>query len=211
MPRSDPCSEYNDSVFINCPFDREYTGLFNALLFTVHDCGYIARCALEFEDASQVRVDGIFRLIRDCRYGIHDLSRTELDPKHKLPRFNMPLELGMFLGAKKFGERAQRRKRCLILDREPYRFQKFCSDIGGQDPRAHKRKPETAVRVVRNFLRAQRPGITTPGADVIYRRYRAFCADLPGLCHEAGLQEYDLTFPDFVTLVIAWIKAHAPV
>ena len=199
MPRPNPCSEYDDSVFINCPFDREYVGLFNAVVFAVHDCGYIARCALEFEDASQVRVDGIFRLIRDCRYGIHDL-----------PRFNMPLELGMFLGAKKFGDRAQRRKRCLILDHVPYRLQKCCSDIGGQDPRAHQRKPEIAMRVVRNFLRAQRPKITMPGAAVIHRRYLAFSAALPDLCQEAGLQQHDLTFPDFVTLVIAWIKEHAP-
>ena len=73
------------------------------MVFTVHDCGFIARCALEEEDASQVRIDKIYNIIAECRYGIHDISRTELDENSGLPRFNMPLELGIFLGAKKFG------------------------------------------------------------------------------------------------------------
>ncbi len=54
-----------------------------------------------------------------------------------LPRFNMPLELGIFLGAKRFGSQKQKQKNGLILDREKYRYQSFCSDIAGQlRPRA---------------------------------------------------------------------------
>jgi hypothetical protein len=87
-----------------------------------------ARCALEIDDGSQVRIERILRIISECRFGIHDLSRTELDRRNRLPRFNMPLELGLFLGAKRFGNRAQREKVCLILDREPYRYQRFISD-----------------------------------------------------------------------------------
>lgn len=41
----------------------------------------------------------------------------------------MPLELGLFLGAKRYGTGKQRTKLCLILDRERYRYQKYCSDI----------------------------------------------------------------------------------
>jgi hypothetical protein len=44
----------------------------------------------------------IFKLIEGCQFGIHDISRTELDTDSQLPRFNMPLELGMFLGAQRF-------------------------------------------------------------------------------------------------------------
>ena len=100
---------YNDNVFINCPFDSAYKHLFDAMVFAIHDCGFIPRCALE-EDASQVRIDKIYSIIADCRYGIHDISRTELDEGSGLPRFNMPLELGVFLGAKKFGIEEQERK-----------------------------------------------------------------------------------------------------
>ena len=49
----------------------------------------------------------------------------------------MPLELGLFLGAKRFGRGEQKSKTCLILDVERYRYQKFISDISGQDIAAH--------------------------------------------------------------------------
>jgi hypothetical protein len=61
-----------------------------AITFAVHDCGFKARCTLEIDDAGRVRMDNILGLIRDCRFGIHDISRTELDETHGLPRFNMP-------------------------------------------------------------------------------------------------------------------------
>lgn len=54
--------QYN--VFINCPFDPAYKPLFDAIVFTVHDCGFIARCALEEEDATQARIDQIYNIIK---------------------------------------------------------------------------------------------------------------------------------------------------
>jgi len=50
---------YDYNVFINCPFDDAYRPIFEALVFAVHDCGYIARCSLEVDDASEVRIDKI--------------------------------------------------------------------------------------------------------------------------------------------------------
>ncbi len=92
---------YEDSVFLNCPFDPAYQPLFQALIFAVHDCGYVARCALEVEDSGQVRIQKIEQIIADCRLAIHDISRTAPDPESQLPRFNMPLERGLFLGARR--------------------------------------------------------------------------------------------------------------
>lgn len=90
-------------VFINCPFDRAYRPLLRALLFAIHDCGFRARSALEVEDSGEVRVQKIIRIIKESPLGIHDISRVELDPSSNLPRFNMPLELGLFMGAKVYG------------------------------------------------------------------------------------------------------------
>ena len=90
-----------DDVFINCPFDPEYAPIFNALVFTIYACGFRPRSAKELDDGGQTRIEKLFNLIEECRFGIHDLSRTELDAVNQLPRFNMPLELGMFLGAKR--------------------------------------------------------------------------------------------------------------
>jgi hypothetical protein len=137
-------------VFINCPFDRAYLPIFRVIVFAVFDCGYDARCALEVSDSSEVRIDKILRIVSECKYGIHDISRTELDKETNLPRFNMPLELGIFLGAKRFGDDEQKKKVCLILDREPYRYQGFISDIAGQDIQSHKKDDSQTIKIVRN-------------------------------------------------------------
>lgn len=136
-----PTASYDDSVFINCPFDAEYQEIFRALVFTVHDCGFLARCALEVDDSGEVRISKINRIIRECRHGIHDISRTELDRTENLPRFNMPLELGLYLGAREFGIGRQKQKRSLILDVEKYRYQKFCSDIAARTSRRMRAAP----------------------------------------------------------------------
>lgn len=126
-----------DDVFINCPFDDDYSVTFNALIFTIYACGFRPRSAREVDDGAQTRIDKLFRIIEQCRYGIHDLSRTEMDAQHHLPRFNMPLELGLFLGAKQYGNEAQQDKRVLILDVEQYRYQRFISDLAGMDIHEH--------------------------------------------------------------------------
>jgi hypothetical protein len=114
-------ADYASQVFLNVPFDIKYKKLLAALVFAVHECGLVARCAMERDDGGEVRLSKIFDIIRECRFGIHDLSRTTLDTTNRLPRFNMPLELGVFLGARRFGATAQRKKTCLILDRDRYR------------------------------------------------------------------------------------------
>ena len=132
-----PSIEYEQSVFVNCPFDEDYKPFFEAIIFTIYDCGFIPRSSREESDSSDVRLDKIVRLIKGSRYGVHDLSRTELDPMHQLPRFNMPFELGLFVGGKRLGDARQKKKSCLILDTEPYRYQKFISDLAGMDIEAH--------------------------------------------------------------------------
>lgn len=91
---------YGQQVFLNVPFDVRYKKLLHALVFAIHECGPVACCASEREDNAEVRVEKLYNLIRNSRFGIHDLSRTTLDREYRLPRFNMPLELGLFLGAR---------------------------------------------------------------------------------------------------------------
>jgi hypothetical protein len=196
---------YGESVFINCPFDAPYRALLDVIVFAVHDCGLVARSALEIQDTGEVRLHKILGLIRRCKFGIHDISRTEVDPKTHLPRFNMPLELGLFLGAKAFGDRSQRRKVCLVLDRHRYRYTKFCSDIAGQDPAAHSNRPLRAVIVVRNWLQTHSRYLM-PGGKAMAERYRLFTRALPAMCTEAKLDPKGLIFVDYSALVVAWLK-----
>jgi hypothetical protein len=109
----------NRNIFINCPFDDQYYELFDAILFVTYLCGCKPRCALEVDNGAQIRLEKIFSIIKDCDLGIHDISRTELS-SNNLPRFNMPLEFGIFLGAQKFGPPKQKQKSCIIFDSDKY-------------------------------------------------------------------------------------------
>lgn len=197
---------YDRNVFINCPFDDAYrTEIFRALVFAVHDCGFQTRCALETTNAAESRISKIERIIEECQYGIHDLSRTELDPDSNLPRFNMPLELGLFLGAKRFGSVKQKRKSALVLDIERYRYHKFISDIAGQDISAHNGKTEQAIRRVRDWLKPNNPEVSIPGGQKMARRFESFSAVFPTMCAVAGYDD-DPPFHDYVYIVCEWLK-----
>ena len=197
---------YDASVFINCPFDRAYAPLFDAIVFAVAACGFTPRSALEIDDASRARFDKITGIIAGSRLGIHDISRTKPDRGSGLPRFNMPLELGVFLGAHRFGPRRQRRKLCLILDLQRYRYQRFISDIAGQDIRAHGNDPTQAIAAVRAFLAAA-SGRLLPGGRTIARRYAEFRTQLPRICRRFGLRIDELTFADYCLIITDWLAA----
>ncbi len=200
MPRNT-----NANVFINCPFDTAYQPLLYATVFAVHDCGFVARSAQEVVDTGEVRIQKIQRLIRDSRFGIHDISRTALDATTNLPRFNMPLELGLFMGARMFGPRAQQHKVTLVLEHTKYSYQKYCSDIAGQDVQAHNGDSRRVIKIVRDWLNTHAP-TTIHGGTVMNTRFELFTADLPTMCTEAKLEHDDLTFVDYTALVVKWLK-----
>ena len=178
-------STYQKSVFINCPFDPQYRALFRAAIFTIMECGFTPRCTLEVSNAAQIRIDKINELIRLCKFGVHDISRTELD-RNKLPRFNMPFELGLFLGCKNFGDRTHMNKVCIIFDRKPYRFQKFLSDIAGQDIVSHDKRAEIMIGRIRDWLNTHN-GKMLPSSTQIIKRYNQFRKfSLPGICKKTG-------------------------
>lgn len=199
-----------ESVFINCPFDSDYQRLLRAVVFAVHDCGFVPRSALERDDGSEVRIDKILRIIGESRFGVHDISRTEPAPASGLPRFNMPLELGMFLGAKYFGDGEQSRKACVIFDRERYRYQVFCSDLAGQDVRGHGDAEREVIRGVRDAARTWVPERMLPGGDAIFQRYCRFVASLPRQARRMSLHPDELTFGDLSYLVLEWMGANRP-
>jgi hypothetical protein len=194
-------------VFINCPFDVTYKPTFDAIVFAVYDLGFIARCALEVDDGADYRLAKIERIIEECRFGIHDLSSVALDANTGLPRLNMPLELGLFLGCKRFGAEHHRRKSCLILDSEPYRYRQFISDISGQDIHFHAGEPNRAIIEVRNWLCAASERRALPGGEHVIERYSRFLSELPQACAEAHLQPQSLTFVDLTRVIDNWLDS----
>ena len=195
----------DNSVFLNCPFDQSYKHIFDAIAFAIFDAGFVPRCALETDDASENRLSKILRLISECGYGIHDISYTEIDPVTNLPRFNMPFELGLYLGCQGFGGRLHNRRRSLILDRESYRYRDFLSDIAGQDIHAHHGDSRAAVKEVRDWLRTRSGNRNIPGGAEIWQRYEAFRAELPRMCKTERILAQELTFADYSNFVALWL------
>lgn len=206
MPKGKRAASSDDSsIFFNCPFDQSYKPIIDALVFAAFDCGYVPRCALEIDDGGEVRVEKIIRMVKSCRLGVHDISRTELDPENRLPRFNMPFELGLFVGAARFGPPEQKRKVCLILDRDRYRFQKFISDIAGQDIAAHANEPEEAIKALRKWLSSVNGQLTLPGGMSIVKRYRRFREQLPDILAALEIESDEATFSDYANFVGSWL------
>ena len=197
----------NRDVFINCPFDEKYKEQFHALVFTIYDCGFYPRCALESSDSGQLRFQKICGLIRDCCYGIHDLSRIELDSSSQLPRFNMPLELGLFMGAKEFSKKKARV--CLVMDSERYRYQRFCSDLAGIDIEVHGDEIRKLICVVRDWLRTnQQQEEMIPGGEYMFGRYKTFLATLPELCDRAHQDPKSVTFHELKSILEGWFEGN---
>lgn len=194
-----------DDVFINCPFDDGYSETFRALIFTIYACGFRPRSARELDDGGQTRIEKLFGIIDECRYGIHDLSRTELDKANRLPRFNMPFELGIFLGAKRYGGKSQKQKRALIFDIKKYRYQMFISDLAGMDIHEHQGDFKRAMRETRDWL-ANVSRRKMPSSPRIGRIYSYFLKDLPLIAKELEFHPADIPYVDFERIVVAWLR-----
>jgi hypothetical protein len=197
---------YNDQVFINCPFDREFLDIFRAFCFTILDCGFVPRCSLEIDDASQFRLKAIIDMIEDCKYGLHDLSRVEIDKKSKLPRFNMPFEFGIFYGAKMLGNRKHKNKQCVVMEKEKYRYQKFISDISGIDVTPHGHSVKRTILGLRNWLVTASRRTSIPPAEQIYSRYLKFQRDLEKICKTKGIDHRTMPFIETVQNMTDWLK-----
>ena len=148
-------------------------------------------------------------MIRECEFGIHDLSRV--NKMGTLPRFNMALELGIFIGARSFGGNPQKGKKFFVLEGKLKQYHRTISDISGQDPGCHNNIPEEAVKEVRKWLSDQagpKPGV--PGKERIMLLYSQFRALLPGLLNVAGQDEESMTFTEFRKYVQTFIDGQHP-
>ncbi len=210
LPPADP-DEYARSVFINCPFDAGYVPLFRALVYCLIRLGFVPRCAREV-GAAAGRISRIFDLIRACRYGIHDLSLQSPDSETGLPRFNMPFELGLFLGCVEFSADAEQRLKVLmVMDSEPFRLRTSLSDIAAYEVSSHKGSPEAAIRLVRDWL-ANSSGLTLYGALRVQREYMEFEQQFSEIVREGeyASQASEVTFADLCSITRRWIDRTFP-
>jgi hypothetical protein len=162
------------TVFLNVPFDRRYRPLFLALLAGLAALGCEPHCVLEIPSDGQSRLDRIYGLIERCSASIHDLSRTSLSGALRVPRFNMPFELGLAYSI------ARRQKHSFfVLVQHHYRLQASLSDLNGHDPHIHQGTQDGILRFLLDcFGAADGPQPTFPALRSLIRKLSGIVADL---------------------------------
>jgi hypothetical protein len=198
---------FETNVFINCPFDSDYKPLLKALVFTVLylDLDPVLSQTLS---SSTIRINQIKSHIRNSKYGIHDLSRSKPLTLNDLPRFNMPYELGLDIGAAEYGNAKLRTKKALILDTERYHYQKVISDIAGQDIDNHQDNPKILIQKVRNWISSFSAGVIS-GPSEIWIAFNQFNADLTtSLAPSYTADDIELMpIGDFIKYAKDWIAS----
>jgi hypothetical protein len=144
--------DYSKNIFINCPFDDKYREIFLGILFTTIYLKYTPRLALESADSGQIRINKIVTLIKESKFGIHDLSRMISSEREEYYRMNMPFELGIDYACQNIHSDKFPDKKILILDSEQYRYQKAISDLSGCDIKKHHNNVIKAIEAVRDWL-----------------------------------------------------------
>lgn len=110
------------------------------------------------------------------------------------------------MGAKRFGRPLQREKRLLIFDTEPYRYQKFISDLAGMDIHAHGGQSERALVEARHWLtNVSRRQLL--GERDLLARYRTFRAELPTMAAELDLDPLHIIYVDFELILTGWLES----
>jgi hypothetical protein len=200
---------FEKHVFINCPFDKPYYGLLRPLLFTVVALGFEPRIATESSDSTESRLEKICALIRESRYSIHDLSRLKPGAK-KFARMNMPFELGIDYGARRYGSAALQTKRCLVLGSTPYDYQKALSDLSGSDIKSHSDEPERIVRAVRDWFFETVKVRPAHSAKVLWYDFTDFTAALYDARRTEHFDDVELDLmpiPEYIDVIRQWVAA----
>jgi len=182
---------FDRNVFVNCPFDSDYLQLLRPILFTIIYLGLKPRIALEVTDSGQARLEKIMGLIRQSKYGVHDLSRCEAIKAGELYRLNMPFELGLDFGCRQYGKGRLRQKKILILEVQPHRYKAALSDLAGIDIEAHANEPYRVIRSIRGWLK--NVGVTNaPGPARIEGAFSDFMAENYDALIEDGFASADI-------------------
>jgi hypothetical protein len=169
-----PRTKKPEPVFLNIPYDNQFQDLFVAYVVGLTQLGLDVTATLAHPN--QDRLAKIIELIEKSKFSIHDLSRIEAS--HGIPRFNMPLELGIALYRS-----AKATHEVFVFESKAFRAQRSTSDINKMDARIHNGRPKGVMSALRSLFRQADDPMTVPEMQ---RSFRAVRAKLPLLLKSAG-------------------------
>jgi hypothetical protein len=203
--------EFEKNVFINCPFDSHYYPLLRPLLFTIVFLDFNPKIALERSDSGEQRLDKICQLIKESKYSIHDLSRLQSNKRDEFYRLNMPFELGIDYGARRFAANYLNKKKYLILEKRAFDYRKALSDISGVDIKNHENKPAKVVQAIRNWF-VETVGLSNIAAPrVIWYKFNDFTSDFYTRRQNEGFSDEDLNMMpvrEYIDYIKGWLEAN---
>jgi hypothetical protein len=202
--------KFRVSVFINCPFDDEYKLLLRPMLLTLVYVGLFPRLASEKSDSLEQRIEKILRLIKQCKYSIHDLSRLKSEKANEFSRLNMPFELGIEYGCRRIAKNHLRTKRSLVLEKKRYDIQRALSDLNGVDIKCHNNKPAQAVRALQHWLIETLGLNDMESPSVIWKKFAEFDSDFYKRQKAQGYSKRDLIVmpvPQYLRFIKQWVAA----
>ena len=204
-------NRFRASVFINCPFDEPYKSLLRPILFTLLYAGLSPRLASEKSDSLEQRIEKILRLIKECKYSIHDLSRLKSEKAKEFSRLNMPFELGIEYGCRRIANNHLRTKRSLILEKKRYDIQKALSDLNGVDIKSHNNNPARTVQALQHWLIETVGMRDIDSPSVIWDRFNEFSYDFYVRRKAQGYSRNDLKMmpiPQYIRFIRQWINSN---
>lgn len=165
------------AVFLNIPYDDQFHRLCLAYICAVASFGLVPRATLEIPGVR--RLDRILELIEECPFSLHDLSRVQLSlPNPRLPRFNMPFELGLAVASG-----GRKTHVWYVFETEKFRVDRSLSDLAGTDVYIHNGTIQGVLKQVANAFIRQTRKPTFAEMLTVYRRTRAA---LPAILAKSG-------------------------
>lgn len=170
--------------------------------------GYTPLLAPKTSDSAEIRLRKIYELIETSSVGIHDLSRSKASIIGEYYRLNMPFELGIHMGYRRFGQQTAGSVKILVLESTRYDYQKAISDLAGCDIKAHSSKPTEIVKCVRDWFVETIGMERLMGPTGIWNRFNDFMYDLHKFCIENGYSEEDfdsISIADYLQFLDRWV------
>ncbi len=115
--------------------------------------------------------------MKESKYSIHDLSRLQAKSIDEYYRLNMPFELGVDYGLRKFDSEFKD-KRSLILETNKYEYMKAISDINGFDIKNHEDNPVKVISCLRAWFSETIKLENLNGSNKIYTDFIDFNTEL---------------------------------
>jgi hypothetical protein len=194
-------SNFESTVFINCPFDKDYDKLLKIIIFSLIKFGLEPTTALNRFDSGQVRYEKIKTLILGAKFSIHDLSRSKSSKEDEFYRLNMPFELGLDIGCRDFHfEDQYRNKKILILEEEEHNTKIALSDVAFGDHKAHNGNGLKLIFSLREWLIQSGINRLIP-ATKLWDNFNYFYSNLAETKSSLGFAQKDIdniSVPEFI-------------